>query len=81
MLLKRFADTLLLTQEHDLVQSLQSKLELALLNEVSQLGADSNSLSRLLAEDENIERERGELTGRKARMLDMRNKLDIYGTV
>lgn len=79
--LQRFADTLLLTQEHDLVQSLGTKLEVTLLNEVSKLSANRNGLKRLLAEDENVERERNELTSRHVRMVDMRNRLDVYGTV
>lgn len=68
-------------QEQDLVKSLRPKLEEALYKEVTDLSATPSGLKRLLAEDEAIARERDDLTSRKERMMDIRNRLNMYGTV
>ncbi|EKM77196.1 hypothetical protein AGABI1DRAFT_86759 [Agaricus bisporus var. burnettii JB137-S8] len=78
---ERFADTVLLMQEQDLVKSLRPKLEEALYKDVTDLSGTPNGLERLLAEDEAIAREREELKSRKERMTDIRNRLNMYGTV
>lgn len=69
---------MLLMQEHDLVQSLGRKLETALLNELVHVNKRAGGLKSLLSEDENIAYERRELTNRRLRLLEMRNKLDAY---
>ncbi|KAF9444433.1 hypothetical protein P691DRAFT_677583 [Macrolepiota fuliginosa MF-IS2] len=78
---ERFADTTLLMQEHDLVQSLRSKLEPTLISDLMNVRTRAGGLENLLSEDPDIERERREQTNRSVRLAEIKNRLDTFSVI
>lgn len=65
-------------QEYDLVQSLRSKLETSLFNNLMDVQRRAGGLQSLLVEDQHIERERHDLTDKRQKLVVIRNTLDSF---
>lgn len=64
-------------QEYDLVKSFRSKLETSLINNLMDVQR-RGGLEDLLAEDQNIERERQGVTEKREKLVVIRDTLDSF---